>query len=114
MKHREQDLQREILRLLNLYGKATKIHNTGIFDPRRKLFRTNQNKGVSDILACVKDKKTGLGIFIACEVKSKNGKLTPEQGRFLDEIKANGGIAFVARSVDDVMEVLKKLGVKKI
>lgn len=49
-----------------------------------------------DILACLK------GRFIGVEVKSTFGKMTPRQGVIINQIRAAGGLAFVARSVEDV------------
>jgi hypothetical protein len=57
-------------------------------------------KGISDILGIYR------GRFLAIEVKRPGGKLTPDQQRFLDRVKIEGGISFVARSVDDVVEGL--------
>lgn len=47
---------------------------------------------------------------MAIEVKAVNGKLTPEQDRFLTQVTAAGHIAIVARSVLDVYNKLKELG----
>jgi hypothetical protein len=60
-------------------------------------------KGVPDILGCFQGK------FLGIEVKTENGRLSPEQDRFIKNLNDAGGIAFVARSVDDVIE---KLGLK--
>jgi len=46
------------------------------------------------------------GVFLAIEVKSAKGIVTPAQQSFLDQINAAGGRAFVARSVDDVAREL--------
>lgn len=56
--------------------------------------------GVPDILACYKGK------FIAIEVKNEVGKTSQLQDINLKLIKDAGGIAIVARSVDDVSEVI--------
>jgi len=56
--------------------------------------------GVPDILACWN------GQFVAIEVKTPIGRLTPLQVHNLDHIRQNGGIAIVARSLEDVMEVI--------
>ena len=60
--------------------------------------------GVSDIIGILPG-----GRFLAIEVKTDRGKATPKQERFIEEINHGGGLAFVARSVEDVM---KKLGEK--
>ena len=54
-------------------------------------------KGVSDILGILPD-----GRFLAIECKSPSGKTTTEQDRFLASVNARGGLAFVARGLDDV------------
>lgn len=84
------------------------IHDSvGIFDPVRKVYRTNVNpyriKGVSDILGLWKGK------FLAIEVKAPKGYLTPEQKAFIAKVRSEGGIAFVARSIDDVKRELGEL-----
>jgi len=58
--------------------------------------------GVPDILGV----QRGTGKLIGIEVKTIKGKVSKEQQYFIDLINANGGIAFVARSVDEVMEKL--------
>lgn len=57
-------------------------------------------KGISDILGIY------LGKMLAIEVKKPGGKLTPEQQRFIDRVKIEGGISFVAYSIDDVINGL--------
>ena len=57
-------------------------------------------KGVSDIIGC-KD-----GRFLAIEIKTAAGRVTPHQQRFIDRVNAAGGIGFVARSLEDVIEGL--------
>jgi len=61
--------------------------------------------GVPDIVGILKD-----GRFLGIEVKTQNGRLSPHQERFIQNINDAGGLAFVARSVDDVIE---KLDLKK-
>jgi len=58
-------------------------------------------KGISDIIGCYQ------GRFLAIEVKTENGKVSEPQQKFIDEVNQVGGIAFVARSVDDVIRGLK-------
>lgn len=63
-------------------------------------------KGVADILGCYQ------GRMIAIEVKTPRGVVKPEQEAFLKNVRAEGGIAFVARSVEDVIEGLRLEGVR--
>lgn len=46
------------------------------------------------------------GKFLGIEVKTRNGVVSPHQKQFIDNINAAGGLAFVARSVQDVVEKL--------
>lgn len=57
--------------------------------------------GIPDIIGCFK------GRFIGIEVKAQNGKVSDYQRDFIDAINQAGGLAFVARSVDDVIEQLE-------
>lgn len=61
-------------------------------------------KGSSDIVGI----HHGTGRFIAIEVKTKTGRPTKEQLVFIDAIKSAGGIAGVARCVDDALELLPR------
>ena len=56
--------------------------------------------GVPDLLCCVGGK------FVAFEVKSGTGKVTPLQERNLEMIKQNGGLAYVVKSLDEVKSIV--------
>lgn len=43
-----------------------------------------------------------IAVFLAIEVKTETGKVSPEQQRFIDNLKAAGGIGFIARSKKDI------------
>lgn len=60
--------------------------------------------GTADIIGMLND-----GRFFAIEVKAGNNAPTAAQESFLTLIADNGGVAFVARSVGDVEEVLNGL-----
>lgn len=47
------------------------------------------------------------GRFLAVEVKTTKGKPTTDQQRFIDAIRAAGGIAGIARSSQDALDLLK-------
>ena len=57
--------------------------------------------GCPDVLGQLRDGRT-----LAVECKRPSGKPTPEQIAFLRCVRANGGVALVARSVDDLLEAL--------
>lgn len=112
MKQLEKQIETSILDWLNLQPDcfAFKINSVGIFDPRTRAFRKNSNphchNGTSDILGAWK------GRMLAIEVKRDKTELGPktypskEQKLFLARIQAAGGIAFVARSLEDVTSQL--------
>jgi hypothetical protein len=54
-----------------------------------------------------------LAVFTAIEVKNERGKPTDAQERFIGRIIELGGIAGVARSVDDAMAVIEPLKATK-
>ncbi len=62
-----------------------------------------QTAGIPDIIACYK------GYFIAIEVKNEKGKTTVLQEINLNQIKEAGGITIIARTVNDVREVLENI-----
>ena len=51
---------------------------------------------------------TACGRFLAVEVKTVHGRLTPEQLRFIDIVNAAGGVAFVAQSSREALEKLNE------
>jgi penicillin-binding protein-related factor A (putative recombinase) len=104
----EQMVKTAILKYLSFKreGKFWMNKSTGTYDPVRKIFRKNRSKweilGVSDILGIYREK------FIAIEVKSAKGRASPEQVKFIAEINRLGGVAFIARGVEDVERELKR------
>lgn len=104
----EREIQNSILSYLKLKGIfCWPVNSVGLFDPTKKIFRTPGKhflKGVSDILGCLKG-----GRILAIEVKTKQGRPTPEQLAFIDLVNQMGGIAFIARSIDDVEVKLKEI-----
>jgi len=86
------------------YLKARQIYawrnNSGavkVGTPEASRYVRYGRKGSSDILGILDD-----GRFLAIEVKSAKGKATPEQVEFLADITKRGGVAFVARSIEDI------------
>lgn len=114
----EKQIENRIISFLRIIGVFSwKNQSVGIFDPKTSRFRKSRNpnhlRGVSDILGIVH------GRFLAIEVKSAKGKMTIEQKAFLQNIRAQGGVAFEARSLSDVARHLKdefpdNIGLQKI
>jgi hypothetical protein len=48
-----------------------------------------------------------IAVFLSIEVKTATGRLRPEQQQWLDAVQAAGGIAGVARSVEDAATLLR-------
>lgn len=103
----EKVIENAILDYLLMYDVMFfKIQNVGIFDPTKKTFRKpsrHHKAGVSDILGIIN------GRFVAIEVKTPTGRLSKSQAKFLDEVKNNGGLTLVARSVEDVQIFLRSI-----
>ena len=99
----ESEILRACLDCLKLRGVyAWRNNTTGVYDPTRKCFRTfNSLRGVGDILGILDD-----GRFMSIECKRAGKKPTPDQVAFMAEVNRRGGLAFVARSVDDVLAAL--------
>lgn len=88
----------------------------GTYDPYTGTFRRHSKwykRGVSDVLGIYKGK------FLAIEIKAPKetlldgtkkqaGRLSMDQKNFLKEVEEQGGIAIVARSIDDIEQALKK------
>ena len=108
--------ENELKNIITDRNKAVKISEAEITHSIRSLLRQFAifhwknfggpmgEKGVSDILGCYQ------GRMLAIEIKTASGKLSDHQVRFLQNINDEGGIGFVARSIDDVVE---KLGLQK-
>lgn len=58
--------------------------------------------GSADLIGWTAD-----GRFLSIEVKSKTGRVTEEQKTFLAMVRASGGVAIIARSVEEALEGLK-------
>ena len=94
MAEEEQQIQTECLNYLRKRGHFVwKNNNSRI---KGKYFT---KKGVSDILGIGKD-----GKFLAVEVKTDKGLLSPQQADFILKVKYHGGIGVVARSVEDLVK----------
>lgn len=100
-KQPESVLKRSILEYLHLKGHFVWNNpSTGTYDPRTRSFRAKRGifniPGVSDILGITKD-----GRPLAVEVKTKTGKVSDHQKNFIERFTEKGGLAFVARSIED-------------
>lgn len=60
--------------------------------------------GIPDIICCYR------GAFIAFEVKTQKGRATELQKATIARINAAGGTAVIVRSVDEVKNIIKRMG----
>jgi hypothetical protein len=103
----EQSIQAAILAYLRMRGIFCWKNNTaGIYVKARNTYIPSHAPGVADILGILDSRFGRSGVFLAVEVKSPKGRLSPHQEAFLKEIKDRGGLAIVARSVEEVQEAL--------
>lgn len=92
----EQQIQRDVQEYLRYCGYfCFKVHSQGKFC----------YKGITDLIA-IKDGQT---LFV--EVKGDKGKLSVDQIKFMDDIKDHGGVHVIARSIDDVRNIIKEVAV---
>lgn len=104
----EADILKAIMQLLHRHPKVARAwrQNSGVmplqYGDKTRYFRANTARGMSDIAGVL---KTGRAFFI--EVKSRKGVVHEHQQRFLDDVKAGGALAFVARGIDDVLKQLE-------
>jgi RecB family endonuclease NucS len=102
----EQQIQKAIIDYLKLKKYVVFKHrNVGIFKKETQQYipLAFGEKGITDIIAC--DTR---GRFWGIEVKRKGGRVSPEQTDFIARIRKNGGIAFIAYSIDDVIREVEK------
>src|SRR3990167_7357363 len=100
----EQEIQKSILEYLRIKKIVCfKHHSTGsTIRDGKAVFFAHSEKGISDIIGCTKE-----GRFIAIEVKKPGGRPSPEQLEFIEMVNKQGGIAFIAYSIQDVLDVFE-------
>lgn len=99
----EQIIQKQIMLALSNAGCLIFRNNTGAVKDGDRFIRYGLCKGSSDIIGL-----TPSGQFLAVEVKNRTGKPTKEQLAFIDAINEQGGIAGIARSVEDALLLLAR------
>ena len=109
----EQRIQQEI-RLAISHG-DTKVfrNNTGTLrDQHGRPVQFGLCKGSADLIGwrtvTVTPEMVGtqVAVFLSIEVKTPTGRLRPEQQQWMDAVQAAGGIAGVARSVEDALRIV--------
>jgi VRR-NUC domain len=100
----ERELCKDIKRLLNYLkqqGVVSFYHRTttGLFLQRPGTFIQCGFKGLPDFIGMFTT-----GRFFCIEAKSPKGKTRPEQQIFIDQINLDGGLAIIARCLDDIIK----------
>ena len=99
---KESDIQRLIMLALSEAGCTIWRNNTGVLKNAAGIpIRFGLCTGSSDLIGMAPD-----GRFLAVEIKTCKGRATPEQIRFIEIVKARGGIAGIARCQQDALDLL--------
>ena len=100
---KESELMRQIQLEASKLGARLLRNNVGMLKDRRGTYvRYGLGSGSSDLIGWYK------GRFLAVEVKIDNEEPTEEQENFLDQVNLAGGIGFMARSVEEFIDNLKR------
>lgn len=51
--------------------------------------------------------RDGVAVYTQIEVKTDNGRVRPAQRQWIDFVRANGGLAGIARSADDFAAIIR-------
>ena len=88
-------------------------NNTGVLrDQHGRPVQFGLAKGSADLIGWTTRTITAdmvgqrIAVFTSIEVKSATGRLRPEQQQWLESVQAAGGIAGVARSVEDAQALM--------
>ena len=110
----EQHIQQEIRLALGRGPARLWRNNTGtLLDRQGRPVQFGLCKGSSDLIGLrtitIGPEHVGqtMAVFAAVEVKSAKGRATPEQQAFIDTVQGMGGLAGIARSVDDAAAILQ-------
>ena len=99
---REQDIQRLIMLALSEAGCLIFRNNVGVLKNAAGIpIRFGLAVGSSDLIGIAPG-----GRFLAVEIKTSKGRATPEQLRFIEAVRARGGIAGIARSPAEALALL--------
>jgi hypothetical protein len=99
----------DILGYLDAHGyEAWGQPNRGEYDPTTGKWRPHPNsrRGVPDILGF----RRADGKFLGVEVKAGTDRPRPEQTKFLNKLKASGGLAFIAYSYAGFVQSFERRG----
>lgn len=108
--NRETKIQRKIQTALSV-GNLRLFRNSVGFDKTNRV-QYGLCVGSSDLIGfhtrtiTPDDVGKQIAVFVAMEVKTESGRVSPDQKRFIEFVKNAGGIAGVVRSVSDAINLL--------
>lgn len=94
-------------------GDAARLPNGDVLIRNPRPFSTGLPAGFSDLFGFrtieITPAMVGqrLAVFVGVECKSQRGRVTDPQGRFLKAVTDAGGLAGVARTVDDALNIVR-------
>ena len=92
-------------------GDITRLKDGSILIKNPRPLQAGLCKGSSDLIGwrsiTVTQEMVGrkVALFLAVEVKGDRGRATPEQRNFIDRVRLDGGLAGVARTVEDALAI---------
>ena len=99
---KESDIQRLIMLALSEAGCLIWRNNTGVLKNAAGIpIKFGLCVGSSDLIGIAPG-----GRFLAVEIKTPTGKATPEQMRFIEAVRARGGVSGIARSPAEALALL--------
>ena len=117
----ESELQREIMKAVTEAGGRVFRNNTGLGWVGRTGVKHETDGTVTVMIHGARPLHAGLcvgssdligyyrGRFLSIEVKVGRHVITDAQENFLEQVRAAGGIAVCARSVDEVLDALRRV-----
>ena len=104
-----EEMTSAILGYLHAHGFAAWAQpNRGEYNPKTGKWRPHPNsrRGIPDILGF----RRADALFLGVEVKAGTDRPRPEQTQFLNELKAAGGLAFIAYSFAGFVQSFQRRG----
>ena len=98
----EHAVQNEIRIALSPYATIFRANVGKIRTPDGRFFDTGLPKGFSDLFGF----RHSDGRIFFIEVKTKTGRISPEQKNFIEQMRLRGAIAGIARSAEDALKII--------
>lgn len=116
MAHYENDLARACIDLIAVCGGFAWRQNTGAGRMASGRFMRFGEPGAADVIGILRRTQRSpgdvdLGVFIAVECKGPNTPQSPAQKAWQREIEKRDGVYVLARTLKDLEDRLKELGV---